>query len=458
MKYLRTKNAFTQQDICQYVMDENSDVEYKISQARDAFQQWKRQPIQDRVTHLKQALDYFEQHRDEIAINITQEMGKPLIQSHNEINTFLERAYFLCDIAESALKQQILPDNPGFHRQIAHEPLGVVFIMAAWNYPLLVAINGVMTALLAGNTVILKHSSLTPSIGQHFEKAFAHLAGIRPILQHVIVDHKTATRIIEQGDIDHIIFTGSVNAGRQIYAKTAHRIIDCQLELGGKDAAYVAEDADLSSAVASIVDGAIYNAGQSCCGIERVYVHASHYQTFIDEAKKILTSYKLGDPKQTDTQLGPLAKPGSSELLSQHITDAIDKGAELICGGHARTIGRAIFFEPTLLSNVNHQMLVMQEENFGPILPVMSVDNDEQAWKLIDDSSYGLTAAIYTTNKQRAMDFSQQVNAGTVFMNRCDYLDPALPWTGVKNSGKGSALSTYGFYSLTRRKAIHFKL
>jgi len=458
MKYLKTKNTFTQQDICQYVMDENSDIEHKISLARSAFQQWKRQSIQDRVTHLKQALDYFEQHRDEIAINITQEMGKPSAQSHDEINTFLERSNFLCDIAESTLKQQTLPAKTGFHRQIVHEPLGVVFIMAAWNYPLLVAINGVMTALLAGNTVILKHSSLTPSIGQHFEKAFADLAGIQPILQHVIVDHKTATRIIEQGDIDHIIFTGSVNAGRQIYAKTAHRIIDCQLELGGKDAAYVAEDADLTSAVASIVDGAIYNAGQSCCGIERVYVHASHYQTFIDEAKKILTNYKLGDPKQTDTQLGPLAKAKSSELLSQHITDAIDKGAELICGGHARTIGRAIFFEPTLLSNVNHQMLVMQEENFGPILPVMSVDNDEQACKLIDDSSYGLTAAIYTTDKQRAMDFSQQVNAGTVFMNRCDYLDPALPWTGVKNSGKGSALSTYGFYSLTRRKAIHFKL
>ncbi len=458
MKYLKTKNPFTQQDICQYIMDENSDIEHKISLAREAFQQWKRLPIQNRVTHLKQALDYFEQHRDEIAINITQEMGKPLIQSHHEINTFMERAYFLCETAEAALQPQILPNKPGFHRQIVHEPLGVVFIMAAWNYPLLVAINGVMTALLAGNTVILKHSSLTPSIGQHFEKAFANLADICPVLQHIIVDHKTATRLIEQGGIDHIIFTGSVHTGRQIYAKTAHRILDCQLELGGKDAAYVAEDADLSATVASIVDGVVYNAGQSCCGIERVYVHASHYQAFIDEAKKILTNYKLGDPKQTETQLGPLAKSKSSELLSQHITDAIDKGAELICGGHARTIGHAIFFEPTLLSNVNHQMLVMQEENFGPILPVMSVDNDAQALKLIDDSSYGLTAAIYTIDKQRAIDFSQQVNAGTVFMNRCDYLDPALPWTGVKNSGKGSSLSTYGFHQLTRRKSMHFKL
>ncbi len=458
MEALKTVNPFTLQSIHQYPLESFQEVNNKMEQSQKAFREWKRLSVKDRVHIVRQALSYFSDHKDTIAHDITSQMGKPLSQSHNELNTFFERANHLCDHAEEVLSPKTVTGKASFHRAIHHEPLGLVFIIAAWNYPLVIAVNGIMTSLLSGNTVLLKHSSLTPSIGVHFEKAFRTLGGIENILQNVIIDHSTTLEVIEKGDIQHVIFTGSVQGGRNIYQSVSKRFIDCNLELGGKDGAYVAEDADLKEAVAGLVDGAMYNAGQSCCGIERVYVHQSLYDDFLSESKKLLEAYILDDPLDSKTSMGPLARGKSTKELYQQVQEALDQGAELHYGGQIKRMGDALFFEPTLITSVHNDMTVMREENFGPILPIMKVKDDEEAFRLVSDSKYGLTSVIYTQSQDKAEAFSRQMATGTVFMNRCDYLDPALPWTGVGLSGKGSTLSEYGFYSVTRRKALHFKL
>lgn len=453
MNTLKTINPYTKTLLNEFSYEQWPEVANKTEKAQQTFQTWKKIPIRDKIAAILEALNYFDIHQETIAKDITLQMGKPISQSRNEVKSFFERAHYLCSIAEEALKPDILP-KAGFHREIRHEPHGVVFVISAWNYPLLVTVNSVVAGLLAGNTILLKPSSVTPTIGQHFENAFKQMAGIDHLLQNLILDHPTTNKLLEEGNIQHVVFTGSVAGGHSVYQHAAKRFIDCGLELGGKDGAYVAEDADPADAAAGLVDGALYNAGQSCCGIERIYVHKKLYEPFIEQALNLLKEYRMGDPLLTDTTLGPLAKPKSYALLEQQVQEAVQKGAKLVYGGKRQDQ----FFLPTLLTSVDHTMEVMREENFGPIVAVMRVEDDREAFKLVADSHYGLTAAIYTESLQRAEAFSQAVDAGTIFMNRCDYLDPALPWTGFKDSGKGSALSKYGFYSLTKLKAIHFKL
>ncbi len=458
MRTLETINPFTLKPIHQYPVESFQEVFNKIERSQKAFREWKKLRVSERVDAVRQALIYFSDHKDELAHDITAQMAKPINQSHNELNTFFERANHLCDHAEKALSPEPVMGKTDFHREIRHEPLGLVFIIAAWNYPLVIAVNGILSSLLSGNTVLLKHSSLTPSIGLHFEKAFRTLGGIDNVLQNVIIDHSTTLEVIEKGDIQHVIFTGSVQGGRNIYQSVSQRFMDCNLELGGKDGAYVAEDANLKEAVAGLVDGAMYNAGQSCCGIERVYVHQSLYDDFVSQSKTLLETYILGDPLGSQTSMGPLARGKSVEELHQQVQEAMNQGAELHHGGKIKRIGDALFFEPTLITSVHNDMIIMREENFGPILPIMKVKDDEEGFRLVADSKYGLTSVIYTENQEKAEAFSRQMDTGTVFMNRCDYLDPALPWTGVGLSGKGSTLSDYGFHSVTRRKALHFRL
>ena len=413
---------------------------------------WKRVPIEERCQRLLQALDYFDSQRDAIAVDISQEMGRPLKQARGEIDGLLERGRYLVSIAAETLKPECLGKQDGFEKAIIHEPLGVVFIISAWNYPLLITINGVMASLLAGNTVLLKHATQTLSIGAHFAKAFGDL------VEHAVIDHATAGQLMETRVVDHVIFTGSVEAGRTVYQHAAKGLLDCQLELGGKDGAYVAADTDPKIAAESLVDGAMYNSGQSCCGVERVYVHEAVYEAFVDHCANLLDAYVLGDPRSDNTTLGPFAQASNATLMTDQINDAVAKGAEVIRGGQARVIGKGTFFEPTLLTKITHDMDVMTIENFGPILPVMKVANDDEALSLINDSSYGLTSIIFTTSQDRAERFCEGANTGTVFMNRCDYLDPALPWTGVNESGVGSSLSKYGLLGVTRRKSKHFRL
>ena len=453
MSVVKTVNPFTGEPIREWEQMNFTTLSEATMGARAVFGEWRTVPVADRVARVRAALSYFEANRETIAGDITAQMGRPLGQARGEIDGLLERFNYLCDIAPEVLAADTISEKENFHREILHEPHGVVLIIAAWNYPLLIAASGVAAALLAGNTVLLKHSTRTLSIGEHFEKAF----GVDGLLQHVVMDHANTARLIEEGDINHVVFTGSVGGGEKIYASTAKRHFDCNLELGGKDGAYVAADADIAQSAAMLVDGAMFNAGQCCCGIERVYVHAAVYDEFLATCQPLVEGYTLGDPLDAATTQGPLAVASSAKLMEAQIAEAVDAGGEVLAGGKARQIGKGTFFEPTLLTVNRNDLAIMQEENFGPLLPVMKVADDAEAIRHINDSDFGLTAVICTSDRARAEAFAGAVEAGTIFMNRCDCLDPALPWTGFKASGKGSSLSRYGLLVMTRPKAIHFR-
>lgn len=457
MPTLKVKNPFNQEPVGEYPMDSFEDVSKKLKLLQSAQAKWKKVSLSDRVAAVQNALNYFTENKQQIAKDISLQMGRPISQSPGEIKGLLERANYLCGIAVETLTPMKLTEKPGFERSIVRDPLGVIFVISAWNYPLLVAVNSVVPALLAGNTVLLKHSSQTPLIGKHFEKAFFAMGGVENLIQQVMVDHPTTGKIIEELDIQHVVFTGSVSGGREILKHTAKKFMQPQLELGGKDAAYVAEDADVDSAAATLIDGAMFNSGQSCCGIERAYVHRKVYEQFIKHSLQVIADYKLGDPLDPSTNLGPMVTEKAAKYAESQVQSAVKGGAQILAGGHIKKISGGYFFEPTLLANVKQNMELMQEENFAPILPVMPVDSMEQALELVNDSKYGLTSAIFTKDIQKAQIFAENANTGTVFMNRCDYLDPALPWTGVKDSGCGSALSLLGFLSVTRAKSLHFK-
>ena len=430
----------------------------KLDSVRAAQSEWARVPVRERVAILRECLGYFDRNREEVANDITASMGKPLDQSHNELRGFFERAAFLLDAAEPTLAPEVLPEKDGLRRRIEHVPLGVVLIISAWNYPLMISLNGVLAALLAGNTVLLKHARLTARIGDHFEAAFGELESHAGLLRHAFADHETAGDLIRRRMVDHVVFTGSVEGGRTISRHCGEAMLDCHLELGGKDAAYIASDADPQVAAESVVDGCMYNAGQSCCGIERVYAHADIFEAFIEHAAQLIGAYKLGDPKDSDITMGPLADPNSTVLMESQVEEARAAGAKIVCGGQRKLLGDATFFEPTLVLNPSADLAIMREENFGPIMPVVKVSDDEAALVHINDSAFGLTTALFTNSIDRAERLASRIESGTVYMNRCDYLDPALPWTGYKLSGRGSGLSRFAFYGLTKRKAIHFRL
>lgn len=456
MAKLTTKNPFTQEVTGTFDYDSFDQAKKKVLSLGETQISWSKLALKERLSRVKEALSYWEKNRELIATDICEQMGRPLHHARGEISGLLDRATYLCSIAEATLAPDVFTDKPGFDRSIEHVPLGVIFVISAWNYPLLITINSVVPALIAGNTVLLKHSSLTPKIGRHFENAFGKLSGFQ-VLQQTIIDHDVTGKIIESTPIGHVVFTGSVSGGKSILQHTAKKFMMPALELGGKDGAYVHHDADIQQAVDTVVDGAMFNAGQSCCGMERVYVHRKVYDEFIAKSEKLIRTYKLGDPKNEATSMGPLAQAKAANEMTEQVEDAVKRGAKVVVGGKVEKIGQGTFFQPTLMVNVKNDMKVMQEENFGPIMPVMPVDSLEEAIKLINDSEYGLTSAIFTKDLSVAKKFAAEANTGTVFMNRCDYLDPALPWTGVKDSGCGSALSKYGFYHLTRRKGLHFK-
>lgn len=431
-----------------------------LATAREAQRAWKRVPIAERQALLGKAVDAFVASGDEISQEITWQMGRPASQSPSEIRGFEERARHMVAIGPEVLADIDCGPKPSFTRFIRREPLGVVFVVAPWNYPYLTAVNSIIPALLAGNAVLLKHSAQTPLCAERFSQAFD--AGGLPsgVFQHLHIGHDETLGLIESGDgPDFVAFTGSVSAGRAIQQAAAKRFIGVGLELGGKDPAYVRADADLDHAVENVVDGAFFNSGQSCCGIERVYVHADVYERFVDGAVQLVQGYRLGNPLNPDTTLGPMVRTAAAEFVRGQVQEAIASGAKgLIETKHFPSDRpESPYLAPQILVDVDHTMRIMTEETFGPVAGIMKVRSDEAAVQLMNDSPYGLTASIWTTDEDAALEIGTKVDTGTWFMNRCDYLDPALAWTGVKDSGRGCSLSPVGYEQLTRPKSFHLR-
>ena len=454
---LQVVNPFNQEVVCEVPLDQDAQVRAKVAAARSAFESWRRLPVDERLRRVQAGLERFRARADEIAREVTLQMGKPIREARREVQTFFERAEYMLAIAPEVLAPEILPEKEGLHRRIEHAPLGVVLDIAAWNYPLLIPVNVVVPALLSGNTVLIKHSARTPLCGDHFARAFAD-PEIPGVIASLNVDHEqTAALIADPRSVDYVAFTGSVPGGQAVYQTASCRVVDVGLELGGKDPAYVAEDALLDFTVEGVVDGACYNAGQSCCAVERVYVHRRLYDEFVTRARAVMQRYRLGDPLDERTTMGPLASRSALDLLERQVADAQRRGARMLLGGRRIPDTRGNFFPPTLLADVPNDAEVMQEESFGPLLPVRAVDSDEEALRLMNDTRFGLTASVWTRDRERADRMAAELRAGTIYQNRSDYLDPALPWTGVGESGTGSTLSQYGFYHLTRRRSIHFR-
>ena len=431
----------------------------QLDRAREGARAAAALKVEERVALCLAAVEAMERAVESIASDITAQMGKPLGQARGEMKGMAHRARHMCAIAPAALADLVIEGDPTLERRIVRTPKGVVLALPAWNYPLLTAINVVVPAVLAGNAVVLRHSPRSPGVGDAFAAAFAAAGAPPGLVQSIHCSHATTEGMVGDRRVDHVAFTGSVLGGHRVQAAAKDRFIEVGLELGGNDAAYVAADADLEKAVDGIVDGACYNAGQSCCAVERVYVHASLYDRFLEACLPFLKAYTLGDPRAEGVNLGPIAQPYHPAEIEAHVADAVARGARLLFGGKRKQVdGKGRFFEPTLLADVPDAARVMSEETFGPVLPVARVASDEEALRLINDDALGLTASVWTRDRERAARMAAALEVGTVYMNRCDALDPALPWTGVKDSGKGATLSVLGFEHLTRPKAWNFRV
>lgn len=452
-------DPFTGEIACTLDETSEADVSRVLDDAKRGAAALRALSVAERVALCDRALAKFEANIEAIAADITKQMGKPLSQARGEVKGAAGRWRHMMTIAEAALADVVLPDVPKFERRITKEPLGVVLDLPAWNYPLLTAVNAIVPAVLAGNAVVVKHSPRTPLCGAHFADAFAAADAPKGAVSAIFVDYAATERLVGDSRIDHVLFTGSVHGGHRIQAAAKDRFLHVGLELGGNDPAYVAADADFDKTVENVVDGAIYNAGQSCCAVERVYVHASLYDRFVAAVEPLVRAYVLGDPRAESTSLGPIAQPWHPKELDAFVGDATAKGAKLVCGGKSTSVGgKGRFFEATLLRDVSPDADLMQKESFGPIVAVAKVSSDEDALAKMNASRLGLTASVWTSDRERAARLAKALDFGTVYMNRCDALDPALPWTGVKDSGRGVTLSALGFDALTRPKAIHFRL
>ncbi len=428
-----------------------------VAAARDAQSGWAQLNITERARHCQAALDALAGMQEEIVPELAWQMGRPT-RYGGENGGVQERGQYMIDIAEEALKPYVPAQKDGFRRYVKHLPLGVVLVIAPWNYPYLTAVNTIIPALMAGNAVILKHATQTLLAGERFAKAF-EMAGLpKGVFLNIVLDHASTEKLLASGAIDHVNFTGSVGGGRAIEKAAAGTFMTLGLELGGKDPAYVLPDVNLDHAVANLVDGAFFNSGQCCCGIERIYVHESVYDRFVDGFIDLTKQYVVGNPLDSSTTLGPMAQARFADLIREQKAEALRKGAKAhvnmsVENDHAGSP----YIAPEVLTNVAHQMSVMREESFGPIVGIMKVRNDEEALALMNDSIYGLTASLWTADTDHASDLGDRIETGTVFMNRCDYLDPALVWTGVKDTGKGAALSPIGYGNLTRPKSFHLR-
>ena len=445
---------------CERETANTEQIELALKNAYQARLNWKNTSIDNRAKLCRKAITYLVDNAEVIGEEITRQMGRPIRYSASEITGgFQERADYMIDIASIALADIRIPDKQCFTRYIRREPLGTIFVLAPWNYPFLTAVNAIIPALMAGNTVILKHAKQTPLCAERFAEAFEFASLPKGVFQFLHLEHDQATQVIDDKRIDYVAFTGSVGGGAAVQTAMNSRFINAGLELGGKDPAYVRADANLGNAIENLVDGSFFNSGQSCCGIERIYVHHSIYDDFVKGFVKLTKKYILGDCLDSKTTLGPMVRISAADYVRKEIIGAINQGAKAWVDESLfpKSKKGTAYLSPQVLTNVTHEMSIMTEESFGPVVGIMAVNDDKEAVQLMNDSQYGLTASIWTQDAMVAADLGDLLETGTVFMNRCDYLDPALAWTGVKNSGRGCTLSSLGYEVLTRPKSFHFK-
>jgi acyl-CoA reductase-like NAD-dependent aldehyde dehydrogenase len=438
----------------------DADVSDAVAAARAAQRDWQAQPIAARAGLCRAFVDAMLSMQDEIVPELAWQMGRPVRYGAGELRGFEERARHMIGIADSALAPVTPEEKPGFERYVMREPLGVVLTVAPWNYPYLTAVNSIVPALMAGNAVILKHAAQTLLVGERFQKA-ADMAGFPDgLFRNLALSHDQTSQLIGSRTVDMVCFTGSVEAGKVIERAAAGVFINVGLELGGKDPAYVRADANLDFAVENLVDGAFFNSGQSCCGIERIYVHESLFDAFVEGFVALTKTYVLGDPLDPATTLGPMVKASAADFVRGQVSDAVAAGAKAHIDPAAfpRDTAGTPHMAPQILTEVTHDMSVMRDESFGPVVGIMKVFDDADAIRLMNDSPYGLSASIWSEDLESAHRIAPMLETGTVFLNRCDYLDPALAWTGVKDTGRGATLGTLGYEHLTRPKSYHFRL
>ena len=428
-----------------------------IAKARAAREDWAAQPLDKRVKLVMAGVAQLNEMVDEVVPELAHMIGRP-VKYGGEFRGFNERSNYVASIAADALAPIAIEDSASFTRQILREPHGVVLVIAPWNYPYMTAINTVAPALMAGNTVVIKHATQSLLVGERMVRAFVEAGVPADVFQNLFLDHQTIEALIKARQFDFINFTGSVEGGRSIERAAAGTFVGLGLELGGKDPGYVMEDADLDAAVDTLMDGAMFNSGQCCCGIERIYVHSSLYDAFVEKSAAWVSNLKLGNPLDPETTLGPMANKRFAAEVRAQVGEAIAAGAVPVvdAANFPRDDGGA-YLAPQILTNVDHTMRVMRDESFGPVVGIMKVSGDDEALALMNDSEFGLTASLWTKDVERAKSVGAQIETGTVFMNRADYLDPALVWTGVKNTGRGGSLSVIGFQNLTRPKSYHLK-
>jgi acyl-CoA reductase-like NAD-dependent aldehyde dehydrogenase len=437
----------------------SAQIEAVLVTAHKAQREFRHVPLAERMAMCRRLMEAIVADTTQVAEELTWQIGRPLRYSPGEMRGFAERARYMLDVAPEALADVEVGQSAEFRRFIRHEPLGVVLVLSPWNYPYLTSVNAVVPALVAGNAVILKHSDQTPLVAERYSAA-ARKAGLPDgVLQHIHVTHEDVAGMIGDPRVDFVAFTGSVAGGHAVTRAASGRFAGLGLELGGKDPAYVRGDADINHAVENLVDGSYFNSGQSCCAIERIYVHRDVHDAFLDGFVALTKQYVLGNPLNPETTLGPLVRTRAADFVRAQVAEAIAHGARGLID--ELTFPEAQpgtpYLAPQVLINVDHSMRVMHEETFGPLACIMKVVDDEQALRLMNDSEYGLTASIWTRDEGVALDLGARIETGTVFMNRCDYLDPGLAWTGVKNSGRGVTLSKLGYAHVTRPKSFHLR-
>lgn len=436
------------------------DVNAMLDKAKKAQREWRHVPMADKQKIMLRFMDALAAKAPEIGTELTWQMGRPVRYSPSEITgAMCERIRYMVDLAPKALADIVPEAREGFKRFIRREPVGVVAVIAPWNYPYLTSVNTIVPALLAGNAVVLKHSAQTPLCADRFAAAFKEAGLPDGVFQFIDLSHEDAEKLMADPRVDFVNFTGGVRAGHTVQRAISGKFIVAGLELGGKDPAYVRPDADLHYAVENLVDGAFFNSGQCCCGIERIYVHADLFDDFVEGAVELTKKYVLGNPLDAATTIGPMVRTAAADFVRAQTADAVAQGAKALIDEKLFPESRAgaPYLAPQVLVNVTHSMRAQREETFGPTVNIMKVSSDEEALALMNDSDFGLTASIWTKDIDVAEDIGNKLETGTVFMNRCDYVDPALPWTGVKDTGRGASLSVLCFESLTRPKGFHLR-